>query len=264
MEFYGLLGEKLSHSLSPKIHNTVFKELNIEGSYKLFEIKREEISELPKALKLLNIKGINVTIPYKEEIIPFLDEVSKEALEIGAVNTIYLKENKLIGYNTDYFGFGKMLEMNNISVEGKDVVVLGTGGASKAVVAYLKDNNAKSITLVSRNKASTYDNIICKTYEDEINGEILINTTPVGMYPNVGISPLLEESIKSFDVVVDLIYNPSKTEFINLAEKLGKKVCGGLEMLIYQAIKAEEIWQDREIPQRISDKLYCEIIKEFS
>lgn len=264
MEFYGLLGEKLSHSLSPEIHNSIFKELNIEGAYKLFEIKKEEIGELKKALKLLDIKGINVTIPYKEEVIKFLDHISSEAKEIGAVNTIALKDGKLTGYNTDYFGFGKMLEINGIQVENKDVVVLGTGGASKAVVAYLRNSKAKSITLVSRKKMDSLNDIVYKTYEDEINGDVLINTTPVGMYPNVGKSPLSKDVINCFDVVVDLIYNPSKSELILIAEDLGKKICGGLEMLIYQAVKAEEIWQEREVPQEISDKLYGEIIKRFS
>lgn len=264
MEFYGLLGEKLSHSLSPKIHNAIFRELYIDGAYKLFEIKKEEINEFKNALKLLDIRGVNVTIPYKEAIIPFLSEISQEASKIGAVNTILLKDNKLIGYNTDYFGFGKMLEVNDIYVEDKEVVVLGTGGASKAVVEYLKDKKAKSITLVSREKKENLDNIVYKTYNDNISGEVLINTTPVGMYPNIGKSPLENNVIENFSVVVDLIYNPTKTELINIAEKQGKKICGGLEMLIFQAIKAEEIWQGIEIPNYISEELYREIIKEFN
>ena len=119
MEFYGVVGEKLPHSLSPKIHNRVFQLLNMECAYKLFEIEKDKIGELGNSLKLLNIKGVNVTIPYKKEVMKELDFISEEAKKIGAVNTIYLKDNKLYGYNTDYFGFGKMLENKNITSKDK-------------------------------------------------------------------------------------------------------------------------------------------------
>lgn len=269
MEFYGLLGEKLSHSLSPKIHNKLYSELNIEGAYKLLEVERSELYKLPDALKILKIKGINVTIPYKEDIMQYLDEISKEALEIGAVNTVLIKDGKLHGYNTDYYGFGAMLEENNIDVANKEVVVLGSGGASKAVISYLINNNALSIKIVTRkigdNVKSFSPKIKFLTYEDwdEMYGQVLINTTPVGMYPKVDECPLEAKEIGNFEDIVDLIYNPKETKLMKIGKDLGKNVCGGLGMLVNQAIKAEEIWLDTIISKEISNNIYSEINKEF-
>lgn len=268
MEFYGLVGEKLSHSLSPEIHKDIFKELNIEGAYRLFEIPRENIGDLSKSLRTLSIKGVNVTIPYKETVMKELDEISREAKDIGAVNTIFNKKGKLLGYNTDYYGFKYMLEDKNIIVHGKKVTVLGTGGASKAVIAYLLDEEALEINLVSRTKKELYideKRIKVITYEDldDVLGDIIINTTPVGMYPNNNDSPVLEDIIKNYDVLVDLIYNPLETEFLNMGIKNNKVTCGGLMMLVGQAIKAEEIWQERSIDKKVILDIYKRLIVKF-
>ena len=268
MEFYGVVGEKLPHSLSPKIHNRVFQLLNMECAYKLFEIEKDKIGELGNSLKLLNIKGVNVTIPYKKEVMKELDFISDEAKKIGAVNTIYLKDNKLYGYNTDYFGFGKMLENKNITSKDKTAVVLGNGGAAKAVTTYFLDNNVKNLYLVSRNKNNKNEldsriNLIDYNDLKNISGDILVNTTPVGMYPKVGVSPVGEDIINKFNALVDIVYNPKCTEFLRLGNKLGKATCGGLYMLVGQAIKSEEIWQERNIDNAIIDTIYKELEKEF-
>lgn len=268
MEFYGLVGEKLSHSLSPEIHKDIFKELNIEGAYRLFEIPKENIGELSKSLRTLSIKGVNVTIPYKETVMNYLDEISREAKEIGAVNTIFNKKGKLLGYNTDYYGFKYMLEDKGITVRGKKVTVLGTGGASKAVVTYLLDEGALEIKLVSRTKKQLYKNesrIDVITYEelDEVFGDVIINTTPVGMYPKIINSPVSEYIIKKYDALVDLIYNPLETEFLKLGIKNNKVTCGGLMMLVGQAIKAEEIWQERSIDKKVILDIYKRLIIKF-
>ncbi|NLK95066.1 MAG: shikimate dehydrogenase [Clostridiales bacterium] len=268
MEFYGLVGEKLSHSLSPKIHEKVFELLNIKGGYKLFEIEKNNISKLGDAIKLLKIKGVNVTIPYKQTVIKELDYISDEAKAIGAVNTIKLKDNKLYGYNTDYFGFGHLLKSNNIDVINKIAVVLGNGGASKAVCTYLLDNKVKDLYLVTRNKenASNIDNRIKLIDYNElqnIKGDIIINTTPVGMFPKVGFSPVNEEIIKEFNVLVDIIYNPEETEFLKLGKKFGKITCGGLMMLVGQGIKSQEIWQDISIDNKVIDSIFNELKKDF-
>ena len=134
MEFYGLLGEKLGHSLSPKINKIILERNNTEGSYKLFEIPKERIGDFVEAIKLLKVKGFNVTIPYKETILKYLDYISSEAEKIGAVNTVMLKDNKLYGYNTDYFGIDIMLKNKGIDIENKVAVILGSGGACKAVI----------------------------------------------------------------------------------------------------------------------------------
>lgn len=268
MEFYGLVGEKLTHSLSPQIHRRVFELLNIEGAYKLFEIKRDEIKKLGAALKLLGIKGVNVTIPYKEEVINELDYISPEARKIGAINTILQKDGNLYGYNTDYYGFGIMLKSKNISVKDKSVVVLGNGGAARAINAYLLDNNVKELYLVSRSKFhnNTLDErikLIDYKELENIKGDLLINTTPVGMYPNIGKSPVDSNIINNFNALADIIYNPECTEFLRLGKELGKVTCGGLLMLVGQAIKSEEIWQDKEINEEVIDLIFKEIEGNF-
>lgn len=269
MEFYGLVGEKLSHSLSPEINGKIFKALGIEAAYKLFEIPKEDIKKLGESLKLLKIKGVNVTIPYKEVVIEQLDEISEEAKAIGAINTIALKDGKLYGYNTDYFGFASMLSINNIEVKDKVCVVLGAGGASRAVITYLINEGAKEVYLVSRDKNKVINTspkvkIIDYKELENISGDIVINTTPVGMYPKVGVSPISRDIIKKYDTLVDIIYNPKITEFLKIGQELGKKTCGGLYMLVGQAIKAEEIWQERSVDLKVLSEIYGELETKFN
>ncbi|MGM0378713.1 MAG: shikimate dehydrogenase family protein [Bacillota bacterium] len=245
MKNFGLLGEKLSHSKSPDIHKIIFKELDINGKYDLIETSPKDIKKY-----IEKYDGLNVTIPYKETVKPILKSLSKEAKSIGAVNTIYNKK----GYNTDYFGFKKMLNVKNIKVNKKICVILGTGGASKAVKYYLKKNNAKKIISVSRSKKGK--NIIDYNDLKNIKGDILINTTPVGMYPNINETPVDNEIISKYKVAVDLIYNPLETLFLKYAKKNNLKYANGLYMLIGQAVKAEEIWNNIEIDNILIEKIY--------
>lgn len=264
MEFYGLLGEKLSHSLSPEIHSEILKLLKKDGAYKLFEVNKDKIKDFTEALKLLKIKGCNVTIPYKKDIMKYVDIISDEANKIGAINTVYLNQGKLYGYNTDYFGFGYMLKVSNIDVKDKIAVILGNGGASRAVLHYLLDNNAKEVYIVSRNpKKDNFllQNVKLISYEDLklLKGNILVNSTPVGMYPNTEESPVTKEVINNFDALVDLIYNPMETKFLSYGQELNKKTVGGLYMLVGQAVKAQEIWQDTNINEDIIENIYNKI-----
>lgn len=261
MEFYGLLGEKLSHSLSPLIHSEILKLINKEGAYKLFEVNKNNLEDFTRAVKLLKIKGTNVTIPYKEDIIKHIDIISEEAKRIGAINTVLLENEVLYGYNTDYYGFGYMIKINNIEVKDKKAVILGNGGACKGVLYYLLDNNIKSVYIVSRNpnrNEFNLENVHVISYEDlkEVKGDIIINSTPVGMYPNVGKTPVLEDIIQNFNIVMDLIYNPLDTMFLNTGKLLEKKSIGGLYMLIGQAVKAQEIWNKVEIEEEIIKEIY--------
>ena len=249
MKKFGLLGEKLSHSKSPDIHQMIFQKLDINGKYDLVETSPEDIKKY-----IEKYDGLNVTIPYKETVNPLLKSLSKEAKSIGAVNTIYEKK----GYNTDYFGFGKMLNVKNIKVDKKICVILGTGGASKAVKYYLKKNNAKKIISVSRSKKGK--NIINYDDIETIKGDILINTTPVGMYPNIEESPVNSKIISKYKVAIDLIYNPLETLFLKYAKENNLKYVNGLYMLIGQAVKAQEIWNNIEI----NDDLIEEIFKNLS
>ncbi len=291
MEFYGLIGEKLGHSLSPRIHKMILEHLNIPGAYGLFEIPPGDIDKLGEALKLLRIRGINVTMPYKQSVMTQLDHIAPETRSIGAVNTVLLSNGQLIGHNTDYFGFRRLLQVNKIDIKDKTAVVLGTGGASKAIQAVLADGGIGSVYLVTRQKSS-YAMRTAKTkvqgdleelhlyaagntdlareikvidYQElqEIQGDILINATPVGMHPKSGISPVTAEVIDKYSVLVDVIYNPQETEFLRLGKKAGKQVCGGLYMLVAQAVKAQELWQEKEIDEIVIRDIYGRLWKEI-
>lgn len=269
MEFFGVVGEKLPHTLSPIINKRIFELIEVDAAYKIFEVSKSDISNLGKALKLLKIKGANVTIPYKETVMEQLDYISKEAKDIGAVNTISLENGKLKGYNSDYFGFKKMLEINSIEVKDKVCVVLGTGGASKAIITFLKDSLVKELYIVTRSKDKELNipsNIKVIDYKEleDIKGDVIINATPVGMYPNVGKSPVSKEIVENFNTLVDIIYNPKETEFLRLGKKLNKKICGGLYMLVGQAVKSEEIWQNKNIDIEVINTIYKELENRFA
>ena len=234
MNKYGLIGKKLGHSLSKKIHEDFFKQKGINASYDLLEVSEEEIEETLNLVKTNYYKGLNVTVPYKETVIKYLDELTVAAKEIKAVNTIYLKDGKLIGDNTDYLGFIKQLEDNNINVENKDVYVLGSGGASKAIIYALKILKANPI-VVSRNPEKGISYEMLAQIE---NISLIINTTPVGMYPNINDEVLDKEIIERTECCIDLIYNPKQTIFL----KYSKRGFNGFEMLINQALEAERLW----------------------
>jgi len=270
MEFYGLLGEKLSHSLSPKINKIILEKNNTEGAYKLFEIPKDKLDNFVESVKLLKIKGFNVTIPYKESIMKHLDYISEEATRIGAVNTVMLKDNKLYGYNTDYFGIEVMIQSKNINLKNKTAVILGSGGACKAVITYLLDNDVEKIYIVSRTPENVNLNSVNKklsiiNYDElvNINGYLIINTTPVGMYPNSDKSAVSKNIMKNFDVAVDLVYNPMKTKFLQMAIEEGKVAIGGLHMLVGQAVKSQAIFNDRQISEELINYIYTEVAKDF-
>lgn len=264
MNIYGLFGESLSHSLSPEIHKQIYSSIDANAAYTLFPFSPDKLPHAIEGIRTLSIKGVNVTIPYKESVLPYLDDIDQHAKQMHAVNTIHQKENKLIGYNTDYDGFGLIFERRNWKVEGKTAVVLGSGGAAKMAIYYLKENGAHQIYVVSRSpeKYQNQDIIHFIGYNDlsHITGDFLINTTPVGMYPNIENTPVEESIIQSFDCLIDLIYNPYETRFLSLGKSLNKKTANGMDMLIGQAVKSVEIWEDVIINQEITNQL----IDEFS
>lgn len=268
---YGLFGEKLSHSLSPKIQSRLLDEIGQEGYYHLFELKRDDLKSAIDGLNSLSARGVNVTVPYKIDVMKHLDKLSDEAMSIGAVNTISFKDGCTKGYNTDYYGFGIMVDKLNINLVSKKAVVLGTGGASKAIVAYLKDGGIGDLVMVSRSREkakelSELTGIDHITYADlkNLKGfDIIINTTPCGMYPNTQDSPVDVSIIREFKYALDIIYNPSETAFLRLARENNVKGINGLYMLIGQALKAQEIWNSTHINKSIVDDIYDELIKEF-
>ena len=223
----GLLGRKLGHSYSPQIHSFLGDYL-----YTLFEKEPEEIEDF---LKNGDFTGINVTIPYKKDVIPYLDALSPTAVKMGAVNTIVRRsDGTLFGHNTDYFGFASMVERSGLDVKGKKVLVLGSGGASNTVVAVLKELGA-TVIIVSRSGENNYANLHLHA-----DAAVIVNTTPVGMYPNTGISPVSLELFPKLEGVLDVVYNPARTQLLLDAEKRGLPCENGLWMLVAQAKEAAE------------------------
>jgi shikimate dehydrogenase len=249
---FGLLGAKLGHSLSPQIHQEVFRQLGIEASYELIEVSAEKLADKVAELQK-SFRGLNVTIPHKVAVMESLDNVAPEAKAIGAVNTILFESGRAEGFNTDYFGFARLLEHNDLVPAGKEVCVLGTGGASRAILQCVTDMQSKKTTVISRSVQNAPEDIRArydvKTYDDlhTMDGDLLINCTPVGMYPKVDASPVDEAVMEHFAAAVDIIYNPAETQFMKLARQQGKPAVNGLFMLVAQAVAADEIWLGREL-----------------
>ena len=239
----GLLGGKLGHSYSPQIHGHLGAY-----SYKLFERQPEELEDF---LKHGDFTGLNVTIPYKKAVIPYCAELSERAKALGAVNTIVRRaDGSLIGHNTDYFGFETMLRNSKLQVAGKKVLVLGTGGASNTAVAVLSAENA-NVVIISRTGENHYGNL--HLHRD---ASVIVNTTPVGMYPNVGISPVDLGDFPHLEGVLDVIYNPARTQLLLNAEKRGLVAVNGLEMLLAQAKESAEWFTGSKISDAVIPKIH--------
>ncbi len=248
---YGLIAEKLSHSFSKEIHNKL-----ADYTYELKELKQSELKEF---ILKKEFKAINVTIPYKEAVMPYLDEIDDKASVIGSVNTVVNRNGKLYGYNTDFFGMKQLCLKNVISFKGKKVLILGSGGTAKTAYAVSKDMGGAEIYFVSRKKTDntvTYD----EAKNNHFDADIIINTTPVGMYPNIDKSPINLSDFKCLTAVVDVIYNPLKTKLVLEAEKLGIKAVGGLYMLVAQAKAACERFLNKDINEDILDRVYKEVL----
>ena len=248
---YGLLGEKLGHSFSPQIH-----ALLGDYEYRLFEKQKNELDDF---FKNRNWDGINVTIPYKKAVIPYLNRLSPSAEKIGSVNTIVAKKDgTLTGYNTDYDGFSYLIDISGISAENKKCLVLGSGGASLTVIAVLKDKKAREIVNISRSGENNYENI-----DRHFDADIIVNTTPVGMYPNNLKSALSLDGFKNLSGVLDIVYNPQKTKLILDAEKRNIKALSGLSMLVAQAKRAAELFLNTKIPDSKNDEIYHKLSLEM-
>lgn len=255
-KIYGLIGHPVGHSLSPIIHNLAFEHLSFNCIYEIFDVSPECLGDAVKGLRALNVKGFNVTVPYKESIMQYLDVISEEAMKIGAVNTVINENGILRGYNTDGYGFIEAIKDEGEEIAGRDIVLIGAGGAAKAVSVSLAMNGINSITIINRNldKALTLSNYIKNEYHidctyctiDELNElkniDILINATSVGMSPHIDESPVKEQVVIKSRFVYDLIYNPQKTLFLRYAFKNGIKCANGLGMLVNQANHAFKLW----------------------
>lgn len=245
----GLLGRKLGHSYSPQIHKIL-----ADYDYRLFEKEPEELEDF---LKHGDFTGINVTVPYKKTVIPFLDELSPRAQRLGAVNTIVRRNGKLIGHNTDYFGFTSLLAKSGLRVAGKKVLVLGSGGASNTAVAALEEEGAK-VVVISRSGENNYGNL--HLHKD---ASLIINATPVGMYPNVTESPVNLAVFPALEGVLDVIYNPARTKILLDAEKRGLVTANGLYMLVAQAKEASEWFQNTAIDDSCIREIYAMLRRQM-
>ena len=232
---FGLIGGRLAHSYSPQIHSHLG-----DYSYVLVEKKPEELEQL---LRSNTFDGFNVTIPYKSTVIPYCDELSAVAARMGAVNTIVRrKDGTLIGHNTDYFGFESMLIGSGVKISGKKALVLGSGGTSKTAVAVLQDKGA-DVVVISRNGQNNYENLY-----QHADAALIVNTTPVGMYPKTGVAPVSLDDFPHLEGVLDVIYNPARTALLQMAEDRGIVAMNGLLMLVAQAKESAEWFTGHAIP----------------
>lgn len=240
-----LIGKTLRHSFSAEIHRALGTE------YDLTELDE---AKLDAFMKNPPVDCFNVTIPYKETVMPYLDELDESAKMVGCVNTVKIENGKKIGYNTDIDGMAYLFARAGVTLKNKTVTILGSGGTSKTARALAKREGAKKVCLVSRKGEYNYDNIATLT-----DTEILINTTPVGMFPNDGTSAVDPAIFPSLEFVADPVYNPLRTYITEQARKIGVKASCGLSMLVYQAIKAEEIWTGKSVAADVTEKIVSEL-----
>lgn len=245
----GLLGRKLGHSYSPQIHAKL-----ASYDYALVEKEPEELEDF---LKNGDFSGLNVTVPYKKDVIPYLDELSPRAAGLGAVNTIVRRDGKLIGHNTDYFGFETMVRSTGLNVENKKALVLGSGGASNTAKAVLDAMGAQTI-VISRSGENNYRNL-----HRHADTALIVNATPVGMYPNVDASPIDLRSFPQLEGVLDVIYNPARTQLLLEAEKRNLVTCNGLLMLVAQAKESAEWFAGQPISGDVIPTIHASLRRQM-
>ena len=256
-ELYGILGKPVRHSLSPLMHNVAFSDKGINAVYLAFE--SDDVEGAIEGMHSLGIKGMSITIPHKSTIIHFLDEIDPLAKDIGAVNTVVNRDGKLIGYNTDAAGALMALE-DVVQVAGKNCVIVGAGGAARAIGYILKKHDV-NLTIANRSEergktlAGSLDSKYIKPEQlENESADILINTTPVGMTPNTDSCPVPEEVLKQGMTVMDVIYNPRRTKLLDIASDRGCNIADGLGMFIYQGAEQFRLWTGEDAPVDLMKK----------
>ncbi|MFP7297556.1 shikimate dehydrogenase [Neobacillus niacini] len=254
-KLFAVLGDPIGHSMSPVMLNDMLSFYEIDAHYHPFHVRREELETAVKGLKAIGISGFNITIPHKSTIIPFLDEIDELALSIGAVNTVVNEDGKLVGYNTDGYGFIKGLEPYVSSYSDKKVLVIGAGGAARAIYFTMAKMNPLAIDITNRTVSKAVELIESCPYESKSKAltleeaelhlneyDVVIQTTMIGMFPKIAEMPISLKNIKSQSLVCDIIYNPLETKVLIEARQKGATVQNGVEMFVYQGALAFEKW----------------------
>jgi shikimate dehydrogenase len=260
----GIIGDPVEHTMSPVMHNAAFQKLGLDYLYVAFRVGQKEIGNAVAAMRALNIRGLNVTIPHKTAVIPFLDKLDPMAERIGAVNTIVNDEGVLVGYNTDAAGFLQAILEMEVEPAGKNIVILGAGGASKGISFILAERGA-NLTILNRHLVRAEDLAIrtSQVFEREVRAlslveenlahimertDILVNATSVGMFPDIDETPVHTRLLRPSLVVFDIVYNPIQTRLLKEAETVGARVINGIDMLVWQGALAFEKWTGKKAP----------------
>lgn len=282
----GLIGNPVEHTVSPVLHNSLFSAMGINGIYIPLRVPDGSLGKAVSGLKATGFTGFNVTIPYKEAILDYLDEVSEEVQLLGTANTVRISEGRLYGYNTDGDGFIRAFyEQTQSNFTGKFVCMLGAGGTARALSAKIAAEGAEMILIINRTESRAQELAIKvnqalsnKGYDKKTAAaaafgspeathaleecDIMINTTSAGMYPETGLSPLPDDFVfRNSQIIYDVIYNPPETRLLSLAHAKGCKTANGAGMLYYQGIRAFEIWMETKIPKQIADTLAVDFLK---
>lgn len=283
-KLFGILAHPAGHSMSPLMHNTAFAHLGLGHHYHAFDVPPQELPRALAGLRALGISGVNVTIPHKEAVIPFLDEIDEEAKLIGAVNTIVLEEDgRLKGYNTDGAGYVRSLVTETeLDLTGANILLLGAGGAAKGISIYLLKEGCPRLTIANRTSARAkeleqqlLEYIALNKLKADIDVQkweevehvihdynVIINTTPMGMWPNVNDTPISLQQVLPGTIVSDIVYNPLKTKFLQIAEEKGAIIHEGLGMFVYQGAIAFELFTGETAPVEIMRKVVLERLKK--
>lgn len=264
---FGVIGDPIGHSLSPAMHNAAFKTLNIDGVFLAFNVKVGCVEDALRGMRSLGIRGLNVTMPHKNAVIAYLDEIDEAARFLGSVNTILNDNNKLCGFSTDGIGAHRALDENNVQLQGTKIVILGGGGAAKAI-AYTLAKEVNELIILNRTpeKIAALAHVLNQTLHKKVtaaaltysnisehlkDADVLINATNVGMHPSAVASLVAPEWLRPNLAVMDIIYNPLETKLFKDAKAAGARVISGLEMLIYQGAASFEIWNGQFAPVKV-------------
>ena len=258
MKNFAVIGNPIIHSMSPIMHEWIFNELEIDAKYEKIILNENELMEFIEKIKNGKFDGINVTLPYKSKIIPFLDDINPRAKSIGAVNCIMKTNSHVIGNNTDWYGFSMAMKRNKINFDASSIILIGAGGAAKSIIFSLKNLGIKNITILIRNLDKVFEfqddiiNVMPMEMAHEIiqSNSIIINTTPVGM--NSDKSPIKESLIHEHQILIDIIYNPLETKFLEFGKKKGALTINGLDMFIEQGMASLDLWFGSSISKKVN------------